>query len=264
MALSELLQRPPNYEQRGLAFRNYKLPSDTNTETIISVIPSLQLGDKLVNIGLRGSLPRNLVKDSWLYPLHKIVLVDTPPGSKVQINPTKNQVSRYTGSTGELTIYLGNLWKISTDFVSGNFKDNKKIKWGTDYILSVLPEIQSASAGLQDEQKTYVIWQHLIDSIITDQAALTHLTTNEALYKKIIADHWAVHDFIILVAAGLIGAGIEVGNIAHNLVDDIGAGIIFGDLISNPIVGRRVTSKKNDLQKKLLIAIGKEPLVKIF
>lgn len=302
MSIREMVSRQPtqNYEPFGLSFKDFRLPSDGEVDNRISTISTLTSPGVLLRLNVKEKVPKNLIAKSDVFPLGKITLVDTPPDSKVLENPSKKQTVRYSASNGgELVIYMGNLWRIAGDFVSRDWKIKNRRKWWFEWVTSnadkFMPALlnqveinegnrdkvveegvdgesefteqtneQSPFIPFNDElsQETYVVWQRLIDDLIVKQAALTHLTTGEALYKKFILEHEIEHEAIRWLLVGSLGIFANISGL--RIISAIETGIFFGDQVASFVVSRQII--ENKLEKKrleLLHEIGDEPLIRI-
>ncbi len=298
MALNETLfnrRLKPLYEPFRISFRNFKLPSDIGVSCRMSVATSISSSGILLRPTARENIPINLIGRSRIYPLSKIALVDIPAGIQTSENPTEKQVVRYTNDNGgELVIYLSNLWSIARDYVSGDLMIKNKKKWWVDWVKDTerghtydlldseetdgnevavdepieqgnnIANSSSSFIPFEDDatQHIYAVWQHLIDSLITNQAALSYLTTSEALYKKTLGDHEVEYQALKLLLLGSMGILASMKGI--DTLEIVCIGLLSSDGIASYFVNKNKIEKKvKEIQSKLQDEIGDEPLIKV-
>lgn len=211
----------------------------------------------------RGILGNGLAKNSQLSPLRTIEISEENPFIS---EPNKvGSLSKYNRRDGSLTIYSTNFYKLAgyllyTAKSIGGELLAPKLE-GPNWIYEGIDQLKKTGFLKIDElprtqESIYRLWEWLVTYRIIHQAARTHLSLNESLYKELGIENVTVPatgDLAVLIAELISTLPFGIGYIMLPI-----SSIIDGQISS------RLRRKIARIEESLLIKLAQEgPLIRL-
>lgn len=218
---------------------------------------------------LRVNLSNDFIGSSPFFPLRSITFLEHEPGkTQPEKNIRKiNRVSSYSARNGgKLDLYMENTWQLAKAFTEGRLTYKPSSvksppRWFT-WVSRVAEKTKDhmdiiSQLDEEDANKTIRLWEWLTTFSIIQKATLTHLTVNQALFKKFLGDPAYLSSFVTLIGGGLIleRAGIPL------------RGIFFfslGEIQAKALIEMKLTATIQNMEDELFETIAPGgPLISI-
>lgn len=220
-------------------------------------------------LAVRTDLLGDFVRRSPVFPLRTIAFLEPEhPTAADGGSPRSRRVVRYSSRRGgNLKVYLGSIWQVAEDYIQGNLINRLgPLKVSTEWQnwtsavktrIKDYPRISTALDYQEDKAEVARLWQWLTTDILINYAALTHLSLDAALFKKLVVDNR-----LVALNASLIAIGGLVG--LSKLYPGLATGILLGDLWADRMVSNKLEKKIEGIKDQMFYYTSQVgPLVRL-